>query len=172
MMIPPHHVAISPAPVDQGGFLELLLRAQKDPLLDGSSLPHLKTPEAALQWLFTSGWTVWVARVNGVAAGLFSTHLPNPGMELDAPAGYLEYDLYIAPAFRGQGLAVHALNQLERDYLPSGTTLIAEVWTDNTPSIALFRRMGWAFAGDHKRTDGDNAGECQRFMRVVPQKAF
>ncbi|MBC2836301.1 UDP-2,4-diacetamido-2,4,6-trideoxy-beta-L-altropyranose hydrolase [Paragemmobacter straminiformis] len=83
-------------------------------------------------------------------------------MQGDAPLGYVRLDsseqgvaavsLCLAPAARGRGMAAAVLWAAEQEGMRAGIArFLAEVHCDNAPSLRLFRRAGYRFAG----RDGD-----------------
>jgi len=88
---------------------------------------------------------LWIAEVGGEPAGQ---------VRLQAGAGGMEVDVYVAPSHRGRGLGLtllgHAADEARRRW--PGRPLLARVKPDNRASRRLFERAGYelsATAPDH-----------------------
>ncbi|MGI6664548.1 MAG: GNAT family N-acetyltransferase [Christensenellaceae bacterium] len=83
------------------------------------------------------------------------------------PRGRVWFDrLLIDKRFQGKGYgraaAAHVLAHMQAQYRPSGIYL--SVYEDNTPAIALYQSLGFAYTGEK-----DTKGEDVMYLRVVKE---
>lgn len=91
-----------------------------------------------------AGFPVLVAEVQGLVAGYASY---GPWRAFDGYRSTVEHSVYVASAFRGQGLA-HALMLvlIDRARKADLHVMVAAIEAENRPSIALHDRLGFGNA--------------------------
>lgn len=92
-----------------------------------------------------AGLPVLVAEVGGQVAGYvtYSAFRPHPGYRHT-----VEHSVYVAPAFRGQGVARSLMDALVAHARADGVhVMMAGICSTNAGSIALHERLGFSVVG-------------------------
>jgi len=128
---------------------------------------------AARAWLAEREAYLIEAERDGVVhiAGLIALRPKvDAGSGVSIPAGAAEWELFLFPEWRGQGLATSALLALRERARGRYRYLIGVAWVDNTASIRISERAGARYLGRSHWQGAGNAGPCEVHALSVPDE--
>ena len=140
----------SPADLD-------MLLALENASFSGDKLSHARLRH----WISAANGMLLVATADGALLGSALVFTRR-----DSPAARL-YSIAIAKAARGQGLGSKLLRRAEQEARSLGlASMRLEVAADNTPAIALYRKMGYEVFGRKLAyyEDGQDAVRMQKSL--------
>lgn len=158
-------VALCDVSVCESAAVAVLCEASGDAALSMTSLPRVSGDAAAREWLRRTDWRLFVITVDGVAAGLAGWHEPDLTDTPDGYDGFVEPEVWVAPAFRRSGVTSRAWVLLRQR--AGGVPLVGEVWVGNEPSARLAENLDGQYVGTFHWSDGVDGGAAGDVLRYV-----
>ena len=152
------------------GVLGMIMAASSDlTLCDATYLPAGLNLLDAEDWLATRGPMAWVLMCNGAPCGWYELGPLKGSIGLELPDGTLEREVWLLPAWRGQGVVREATALLTPPMQLAGVRHVLGVaWESNVAAIKGMKRAGFARLGRvwWEHTDYE-PGWCDAWMLNV-----
>jgi RimJ/RimL family protein N-acetyltransferase len=169
-------VSISSLALDanSGDVIAMVVQASFDSSVRANHyLPPCMDEAAARRYCETTDGVV--LRLGSRPVGVLAVlHDPHPGEGVEIPAGSVEFEMWVLPEYRGQGMRWFPLvaSWLAQRF----HTLVGVTWSTNETAIALMRWAGWKWLGrTFWRGEGEFAevqGSCEVFLYdLTPHRA-
>ena len=153
---------LGPAGAESEDVVAMVVEGSFDPEVRIKNyLPSRMDTERARE--YCAGANGIVLRLDGKPVGVAVARPdPDPGVGVEIPAGCVELDMWVLPAYRGQGMRWFPLIT---DWMAQRFDQIVGVtWEDNHTAIALLRWSGWKWIGRSFWSGGGCSGHCQVFI--------